>query len=166
SRIIDCGSNSGNMNLAFGAKSLQPGNQQLADFLLSEQLTNFAGNFRQWDLGSSSLLQLGNELVAVVGFDGLGIDLNRWAQAGINQAHDFNLLTDMSEEIFLSQLVAIKNGLPTPGRGALRIQLARLGNAYGHFIIGGMRKVSRLHLFAKKFPIYQAIQDGAAIAGI
>src|SRR5271155_5569531 len=99
SRIVGGRSDAGDTNLPFGTQGLQPGDEQLADFFLREQFANLRGDIGERDFGGSRLLQLGDELVAVVGLDGFGIDLDGGPKAGVDQAHYIDLLPDVSEKI-------------------------------------------------------------------
>src|ERR1039458_5756173 len=82
SRVESRRCNSGNSDLPFGAQGLQPGNEQLAHLLLGQQLANLGGDVSERDFGGPGLLQPGNELVAVVSFDGFGINLDGGTKNG------------------------------------------------------------------------------------
>src|ERR1035438_8165818 len=151
------------MNLPFGAQGLQPGDEQLAHLLLSQQLANLAGDFCERDIGSPGLLQLGDKLVAVVSLNGLGIDLDGGTKASIDEAHQIDLLPDAGEKIFFREVASGEKGLPgLAGRG-FWIELTGLGDAGRGFGVGGMEKVGGLHLLAKKFLVDKTIENRAAI---
>ena len=96
------------MNLAFGAQSLEPGDEHLVNFFLGQQFADFGGDFSKRNVGSAGLFQLGDKLIAVVGFDGFGIDLHSGTKAGIDEAHYVNLLLDVGENIFFGDVIARK----------------------------------------------------------
>ena len=114
-------------------------------------------------LRGTGLFQFRNKLVAVVGLDGLGIDLDGWAQAGIDQTHHINLLLDVREEIFFREMVRGQQGPPGGIGAALRILFAGSGDAGGDFGVGRVAEVGGLHLLTQQFEVDKAVEDGAAI---
>ena len=89
---MDEGVTPGTCDLTFRAQGLQPGDEHLAYFLLGKQFADFGGDFDEGYFRGASLFQFRDELVAIVGLDGLGIDLHSGPEAGIDQAHNVDLL--------------------------------------------------------------------------
>ena len=142
---------------------MQPGNEKLVDLLLGEQLADFGGDFGERDFGGTGLLQLGDELVAIVGLDGSGIDLDGGAEAGIDEAHEIDLLANVSEKIFFGEVVEREKRLPGVIGSGLRILFAGIGDMGGDLGVRGVAKVGGIHLLVKKFLIDEAIENGAAV---
>ena len=109
------------------------------------------------------MLQLRDELVTVVGLNGLGIDLHGRTKARVDQAHHIDLLLHMAEHVFFGQVILAEKRLPGRVAGSLRILFASFRDAAGGFRLRGVAEIRRLHLFAQQFLIDQAVEHGAAI---
>jgi hypothetical protein len=142
---------------------LQPGDEKLVDLFLGEQFADFGGDFGERNFGGAGLLQLGDELIAIISLDGLGIDLDSRAEAGIDEAHQVDLLPDVSEKIFFSEVVKSEKRLPGVfGRG-LRILFAGIGDVAGDLVVRSVAKVGGIHLLMKKFLVNESVENGAAV---
>ena len=109
------------MDLPLGAQGLQPGDEQLADFFLSEQFANLRRYFGERNFGGSGFFQLGHKLVAIISLDGLGINLYGRTKPGVDQTHNVNLLPDMLLHILLYEMVLGENSSPGLIGSGLRI---------------------------------------------
>ena len=151
------------MHVSLRAQSLQPGDQQFAYFLLSENFANFRGNFGEGNVCCAGLLQFGNKLIAVIGFDRLGIDLHRRTKPGVDQAHQVDLSADPGAKVRFINVILSQQRLPLLRRCGLRVKLASFGEAGIDFGIGGVHEACGVHLLAKQLLVDQAVEDGTAI---
>ena len=72
-------------------------------------------------------------------------------KASVDEAHYIDLLPDVSEKVFLREVILGQESLPRFRRRGLRVLFAGIGDAGSDFGVGGMREVGGLHLLAKKF---------------
>ena len=115
------------------------------------------------DKGTSpdaGLFELRNKLVAVIGFDRLGVDLHDGTKMRVHQPHEVDLLLHVGENCFFRQTESVEDLLPPFfGRG-IRILLARFGDLGLRIGLGGVLEGRRLHLLREQFLIDQAVEHG------
>ena len=112
---------------------------------------------------AARLFHFRQQLILVIGFHRLLVDLDRGPQTVFHQLHQLDLVAETLLQRALSQTVTLQRGVPSLVGGAIRMKFADLGNA-GSDLFGGSG-LRWAHLFAQQFLIDQAIECGLAFGG-
>jgi len=112
---------------------------------------------------SALFAQLRKQLLVVVAFNALRVDLYGGAKAGINQPEKIEFERDALFQFILGEAGTHEQRLPSRLGTSFRILIANLGQAVADFLIGGVLEIGRLHLFAQQLLIDEAIESAFAV---